>query len=298
MEPLDLSAPPEAIRLMQFLGLVPDPWQVQVLESTVRSHPAELLPPGGQDDRGGRSRPERGPLSAREPGPADVRQRAAGPGGAAHHRRRLPPPKQPHGASLHPGPAGAVATAAASSACPARKRPSAATPSVSLLIIDEAARVPDDLYRAVRPMLAVSDGRLICLSTPYGKRGFFYEAWANGGDDWPRDRGARRAACRASPPTSWSRNGGSWASRGSARNICCSFEALEGLVYPDFAGCVVPGPAPQGGQRVGGIDFGFRNPFAAVWGTAGPRRRPLADRRALHARQAPELPRRAACRAT
>jgi hypothetical protein len=29
----------------------------------------------------------------------------------------------------------------------------------------------------------------------------------------------------------------------------------------------VPGPAPQGGRRVGGIDFGFRNPFAAVWGT-------------------------------
>jgi hypothetical protein len=46
----------------------------------------------------------------------------------------------------------------------------------------------------------------------------------------------------------------------------CSFESLEGLVYPDFARCVVPGPAPQSGRRVGGIDFGFRNPFAAVWG--------------------------------
>src|SRR6202034_1189569 len=46
----------------------------------------------------------------------------------------------------------------------------------------------------------------------------------------------------------------------------CSFEALEGLVYPNFARCVVPGPAPAGGKRVGGIDFGFRNPFAAVWG--------------------------------
>jgi hypothetical protein len=30
---------------------------------------------------------------------------------------------------------------------------------------------------------------------------------------------------------------------------------------------VVPGPAPQAGRKVGGIDFGFRNPFAAVWGT-------------------------------
>jgi hypothetical protein len=45
----------------------------------------------------------------------------------------------------------------------------------------------------------------------------------------------------------------------------CSFEAVEGLVYPDLARCVVPGPAPQG-QKVGGIDFGYRNPFAAVGG--------------------------------
>src|SRR5205823_5951103 len=37
-------------------------------------------------------------------------------------------------------------------------------------------------------------------------------------------------------------------------------------VYPDFERCVVAGPAPAGGRRVGGIDFGFRNPFAAVWG--------------------------------
>jgi hypothetical protein len=58
--------------------------------------------------------------------------------------------------------------------------------NISLLIIDEAARVPDDVFRAVSPMLAVSGGRLICLSTPYGKRGFFYDAWARGGADWHR----------------------------------------------------------------------------------------------------------------
>jgi Terminase large subunit, T4likevirus-type, N-terminal len=47
---------------------------------------------------------------------------------------------------------------------------------VRLLIIDEASRVPDALYASVRPMLAVSGGRLIVLSTPFGKRGWFYEA--------------------------------------------------------------------------------------------------------------------------
>jgi hypothetical protein len=49
--------------------------------------------------------------------------------------------------------------------------------SVNLLIIDEAARVSDGLYQEVRPMLAVSKGRLVALSTPFGKRGWFYHAW-------------------------------------------------------------------------------------------------------------------------
>ncbi len=48
---------------------------------------------------------------------------------------------------------------------------------VKLLIIDEASRVPDALYMAVLPMLAVSGGRTILLSTPFGTRGFFWEAW-------------------------------------------------------------------------------------------------------------------------
>src|SRR5262249_35424743 len=52
--------------------------------------------------------------------------------------------------------------------------------NVTLMIIDEAARVPDELYQGVSPMLAVSGGRMICLSTPYGKRGFFYDAWSKG----------------------------------------------------------------------------------------------------------------------
>jgi hypothetical protein len=53
---------------------------------------------------------------------------------------------------------------------------------VSLLIVDEASRVPDELYQAVRPMLAVSGGRIVLLSTPFGKRGFFYQEWTDGAD--------------------------------------------------------------------------------------------------------------------
>jgi hypothetical protein len=61
---------------------------------------------------------------------------------------------------------------------------------VNLLVMDEAARIPDDLYRAVRPMLAVSGGQLILLTTPFGKRGFFWEAWDKGkGRDWEAQGG-------------------------------------------------------------------------------------------------------------
>lgn len=57
--------------------------------------------------------------------------------------------------------------------------------AVRLLIVDEAARVEDSLYLSVRPMLAVSAGRLIALSTPFGTRGWWYEAW-RGAEPWER----------------------------------------------------------------------------------------------------------------
>jgi hypothetical protein len=59
---------------------------------------------------------------------------------------------------------------------------------VTLLLVDEASRVPDALYQAVRPMLAVSGGRIVLLSTPFGKRGFFHHEWTDGGDEWHRAR--------------------------------------------------------------------------------------------------------------
>jgi len=55
----------------------------------------------------------------------------------------------------------------------------------TLIVEDEAARVPDDLYFSVRPMLAVSGGRLILMSTPFGKRGHFHNEWTCG-QNWER----------------------------------------------------------------------------------------------------------------
>jgi hypothetical protein len=149
---------------------------------------------------------------------------------------------------------------------------------VHMLVIDEAARVPDDLYRTVRPMLAVSNGRLICLSTPHGRRGFFYDAWMAPGDAWTRIQVPARDIPRITPEflAEERRELGDSYFR---QEYECSFQALEGLVYPGFDNCVLPHPSVPSalwgnrargtcppGTKVGGIDFGYRNPFAAVWG--------------------------------
>jgi len=100
----------------------------------------------------------------------------------------------------------------------------------ALLIVDEAARVEDELYHAVRPMLAVSGGSLIMLSTPFGKRGAFYEAWEGPRDAWeryrvtagecPRIREAFLAEERTALPA--------WVYR---QEYECSFEELEDQVF-------------------------------------------------------------------
>jgi hypothetical protein len=56
---------------------------------------------------------------------------------------------------------------------------------VDLLLVDEASRVADELYYAVRPMLAVSGGRLMMLTTPAGRRGVFHHEWSEG-EGWER----------------------------------------------------------------------------------------------------------------
>jgi len=58
-------------------------------------------------------------------------------------------------------------------------------PNPTLVIIDEAAFVKDEDYRACRPFLS-HGGKLILLSTPFGKRGFFYEIWRSQDKRWHR----------------------------------------------------------------------------------------------------------------
>lgn len=58
--------------------------------------------------------------------------------------------------------------------------------AADLIVCDESARIPDEMYAAIRPMLAVTGGRFLGISTPAGKRGWWYDAWEHGGPEWER----------------------------------------------------------------------------------------------------------------
>lgn len=58
--------------------------------------------------------------------------------------------------------------------------------AVDLLIFDEAALVQDDLFAAVHPMLATTDGRCVAMTSARGKRGWFWREWVSSDVEWHR----------------------------------------------------------------------------------------------------------------
>jgi hypothetical protein len=101
---------------------------------------------------------------------------------------------------------------------------------VRLLVIDEAARVADALYLAVRPMLSVSRGRLIALSTPFGQRGWFFEAWEQGGAAWRRIK-ITADECPRYDPRQLAEDRQAMGERWFRQEYYCSFEAAVDTVF-------------------------------------------------------------------
>ena len=94
-------------------------------------------------------------------------------------------------------------------------------------------------------MLAASGGDLWCLSTPNGKRGFFWDAWSTGGEAWTRVSAPATECARISKvfleeqrrtqPDNWFRqeymcefveDGQRWFDRDSVMGAVEDFEAL------------------------------------------------------------------------
>jgi Terminase large subunit, T4likevirus-type, N-terminal len=99
----------------------------------------------------------------------------------------------------------------------------------ALLIVDEASRVADELYFAVRPMLAVSGGALMMLSTPYGKRGIYFEEWTSG-HSWERYE-VKAEECPRIPATFLEEERDALPSWVYRQEYECSFEDTEDVVF-------------------------------------------------------------------
>ena len=70
-------------------------------------------------------------------------------------------------------------------ALPGGQKPARSYSKAAMVVIDEAAIVPDPVHDAVTPTMSRTNGEVLA-STPMGKRGAFYRAWTFGGEAWFR----------------------------------------------------------------------------------------------------------------
>jgi hypothetical protein len=111
--------------------------------------------------------------------------------------------------------------------------------AVSLLVVDEASRVDDDTYLALRPMLATSGGSLWLLSTPFGKRGFFWQEWEHGGPGWERIR-ATAYECPRIPRDFLEGEKASMGEKWFRQEYLCEFvDTVEGVFDRDLVDAAV-----------------------------------------------------------
>ncbi|CAJ0879423.1 hypothetical protein AMST5_03059 [freshwater sediment metagenome] len=120
-----------------------------------------------------------------------------------------------------------------------------------VMVIDEAARVPDALFQAAMPMVLrhVKTARVMLLSTAWAREGFFYRLWAEGDPrDWVKIE-ARIDECTHLTPADIERERRSMPASVFAREYNNQFDSLESRFFN--AGSIaaafgeVLGPSPD-----------------------------------------------------
>ncbi len=99
----------------------------------------------------------------------------------------------------------------------------------SLVLIDEAAQVSDDLFHTVTPMFGTSQGQLILLSTPRGKAGVFWTAW-NEESGWSKITVTARD-CPRIPKEFLEQERRMMGAAWFAQEYCCEFVQPEGSPF-------------------------------------------------------------------
>jgi hypothetical protein len=172
----------------------------------------------------------------------------------------------------------------------------------SLIVIDEAAGVQDEIYHALVPMQATNDGALWLLSTPREKRGFFYDEWITPDNEWFKVRATAHDCPRISK---------AWLQRYARRlpkavfeqEFLCVFRSSHNTLFSDedLHRALQPLPAPAGMPvRVYiGLDLGQRADHAAIavlyfhqvpLGRRNPTTWAMEYRNFLHLRQIHQIP--------
>jgi cytochrome c-type biogenesis protein CcmE len=179
-----VEIPPDPVRFALELGIAPDPWQQEVM---ISDHPRKILCCGRQTGKSTvaailaihKALTVAGStVLVVAPGERQAKllfskaiaiYRKAGYPLPAHSERRT-------GLELSNG--------SIIEALPAVERTTRGY-SVDLLVVDEAAGVPDMDYHGILPALIATRGEQVLLSTPRGKRGFFWEIWQSNMLDSP-----------------------------------------------------------------------------------------------------------------
>ena len=178
------DVPDDPVEFARSVDLDPDPWQQEVITST---QPRKILCCGRQTGKSTVGAVLAVHKALTQPGSTVL---IVAPG-ERQAKLLFSKAKRLYEQAGHPLPAHSarrtgleLSNGSAIEALPAVERTTRGY-SVDLLVVDEAAAVPDMDYHGILPALIATQGEQVLLSTPRGKRGFFHEIWESD-DDWQR----------------------------------------------------------------------------------------------------------------
>ncbi len=135
--------------------------------------------------------------------------------------------------------------------------------------IDEGGQLKYEAWIAIQGRLGAKLGRCLVTTTPYARNWCYhdFEIRALQGDP---DYYVRRWASIENPTypmKEYNRAKRTMARHRFEMRYNGLFTQAAGICYPDMAACVVDAYEPHPGRMVGGIDFGWNNPFVALAAT-------------------------------
>lgn len=136
--------------------------------------------------------------------------------------------------------------------------------------VDEGGQCKYTAWIAIQGRVGQKQAPVLITTTPYGENWLyhdFHKRWQAGDPNYVVYQWSSNAN-PAYPDEEYRRAKQAMGANRAAQRYDGKFVRLAGLVYPDLRSCALPAaePPPEG-RRVGGVDFGWNNPFAALGAT-------------------------------